>query len=344
MIPALSNQPLWPAFTGPSNVGLQAAKREGGFHESWQLRGGDPQKKKSFALDFAIMQSENGFKRTAEVTAIFFGESRVLVKSTTSLDTIRSPSLPLILPDCSFENDATHGLIQNKGHSIEWNLRWVNSTAEGFQRIPEWMRPFHPARTLLDSISPHLKLSGWIKINGREHKFDEQIGTQSHRFGRRKPTDWIWAHCASFSKENGEPTDLIFEGFTGKLPWVGPFTTPRITTLFFRYEGKSYTLSKPIHLFKTVSKPSLRGWSFTAESGELDFRGEIRAENRDFMAWSEEDTDGSFLHVAYAPLTELSLLVYRNGKLELAARSNGSAQLEIASRERNPYLSASTYP
>ncbi len=299
----------------------------------------------AITVQFVLHHSENGFRKSAEVWATFAAAGshpeeaqRGTWRSTAAIEAFRTEGAGFRMGDCFFADGETRGSMQNRGKTIEWNLRWEGQGQSIYQRLPEPLRTLAKFRMVSQSVSPAALVTGTVTVDGVKFILEASPGMQSHNFCYRRPVEWTWAHCSSFTSETGEPLDLVFEGFSGRIPLLGPITTPWLTTLYFRYKGETHDLSRPIQLLRTRTERDWNTWKFQSESGELTFRGELHAENRDFIAWPEEDTDGSLVHLAYSPLTKLSLTIYRRGKLEVSAQSNGTAALEVARRERSPYL------
>jgi hypothetical protein len=86
------------------------------------------------------------------------------------------------------------------------------------------------------------------------------------------------------------------------------------------------------------SKNTLTDWSFQADRGDLSFRGQAKAEHKDFAGLTFEDVDGSLFYSAASMLSNLRVHVYRKGKLESAFYANRTAAFEIISRRKNPYV------
>lgn len=316
-----------------------------GFHETWKLRTVDRSGRFALTLQFVLHQSENGFRKTAEIWATFGGaddHARSSWRSTGAMNSFQSSGAGFRIGECEFADGQSRGVLQNRGKTLEWNLSWTSDPSGSYQRLPEPLRTLARFRMVSQSVSPSARVQGHFSIDGTKFEVDQAPGMQSHNFSFRRPLEWTWAHCNSFVSETGEKLDLVFEGFSGRIPLLGPVNTPWLTTLYFRYKGETHDLSHPLQLLRTRSERDWNAWRFQSESGELTFKGELQAENREFIAWSEEDTDGSLVHLAYSPLTRLSIQIYRRGKLEASALSAGTAALEIARRERSPYLTPAT--
>jgi hypothetical protein len=119
---------------------------------------------------------------------------------------------------------------------------------------------------------------------------------------------------------------------------VGNLFSVRGTTLYIQHDNQSTQFVSLPQFLKVRSQQGFNFWSFEAEKDDLRVRGRVEAENREFITGTEEDTDGSYLHLATAPMASMELLIFRREKLELHAFSDHAVTLELASPDRNPYL------
>ena len=86
------------------------------------------------------------------------------------------------------------------------------------------------------------------------------------------------------------------------------------------------------------SKYTLNEWTFRADRGPLSFHGHVKAEHKDFVGLTYEDTNGSLLYATQCLLSNVEIHVYRAGKLEATFIARGTAAFEVVSREKNPYV------
>ena len=161
---------------------------------------------------------------------------------------------------------------------------------------------------------------------------------QGHQCGKNSGHSWAWGHCNSFVHENGESAAFVFEGLTARARLAGTIPTPKLSSFYFHYQGHEHRFNSLWDAVHTRSQHSLNDWKFRVERGELSFRGSMTSEYRDFAGLTWEDTDGSLLYCANSKLSDMTVLVYRRGKLEATFKSRGTTSFEIVSRQRNPYV------
>jgi hypothetical protein len=316
-----------------------------GFYDVWFLKLNDPLTQKALWLRFSSLGSSNGFRRVAENWAIFFQRTaQDEVKKTAlkqsydlSSSTQKDPQPSIRTGDCSLSPSESRGTIQSKGSSISWDLKFTPVKDISFDPIPERFRNMGLIKNSFYTPFEHILVSGKTTVNGETTEWKDAAGMEGRRVGTRDAQSWTWGHCNTFKDEKGEYSDFVFEGLSTKLK-LGPFVSPRVSAFFFYYQGKAYTFNSLRRLLQIKSKNTLNEWNFEAGKDDISFRGYIRAEHKDFVGLTLEDTNGSLIYCSTSTLSNMRILVYRSGKLESTLQSVGSAAFETASRERNPYV------
>lgn len=319
-----------------------------GFREVWRVKVVHPGGDKALWLRFSILSSSNGFRRLAEIWAIYFSRSesgeveKTALKRSYDVSELRNPSngsdQGLRIGDCELTSSHTRGSIQAKGRSIEWDFNFASAQEASFNWIPDGFSRFHTRTGKAETLAEDLKFIGKARIDGKEVEWTGAPGAVSHHAGSRYWNSWVWAHCNVFENEQGEPVYALFEGVSAKERMWGLLPSPRMSSFYFFYKGKHYRLNSLWDSLRSRSRHDLSQWRFQADAGDLSFRGEVTAENRDFAGFTYEDTNGSLLYCSNAELAQLTLSVYRRGKLETTLKSRNSCGFEVVSRQRNPYV------
>lgn len=336
----ISNLPLWSA---------RKLSRASPFQEVWYLKMNDPTSNKALWLRFTLLQSKNGFKRIAETWAIFFQKKdtreiqKIAVKQSHDLSSfkeIKTENLNGIqIGESELFDSKTQGKIKSKGNEISWDLEMSPSIPLGrFNLVPHILNKVGIVKNTAWTPFEDLRFKGVCDINGETHHWENAPGMQGHLSGPKNGHSWIWGHCNSFLESDGSHSPVVFEGLTGKASLAGLIPTPALSTFYFYYQGKEYHINSLWSAIRARSKHSLTDWSFEVESGELLFKGYIKADLRSFAGITYEDTNGSLLYCANSKLSEMSLLIYRNGKCEATLLSKASAAFEIVSRDKNQYV------
>ncbi len=319
------------------------------FQEAWDLHLTDISGVHSLWLRFDLLVSGNGFKRIAEVWATYFNRTpgapeirKTSIRQTHDLrefDFVAGEPSRIRIGECELSALQSKGRVQSKGQAISWDLRMIPRTEIGYDMVPTPLKHAHLVSNALDTANADLVINGALRINGEEIVLREAPGIQNHHSGLRSALDWTWAHCNQFRNEQGSEIPFVFEGITARAPLLGGLVAPRIKAFVFHYQGKTHAFHSLRDFLHINSNATLNKWTFKAERGDLSFRGEITAEHKAFAGQTHEDTDGSLIYVACAAFADLKIHVYRSGKLELSLLAPIGASLEVADRERNPYVS-----
>jgi hypothetical protein len=160
----------------------------------------------------------------------------------------------------------------------------------------------------------------------------------AHLAGAKSAHSWVWGQCNSFVNEQKQVVPFVFEGLSLRGRIAGYLKSPQLFSFHFLHQGKAYEFNRLWDTLRSRSKSNLTDWHFQADQKDISFRGHVTAQHRDFAGMTYEDTDGSLLYGAVSKLSDMTIWVYRKGKLETTLRSQGSAGFEITSRSKNPYV------
>lgn len=319
------------------------------FHESWIFKVTQPEQQQSLWLQFMILVSQNGFQRLAQINAIFFQRDknkeihRTALRLSEDLNRF-SFTAPFTLKigesGINFTPNAgkTWGVLQSKGHTLKWDLDFSNCKHLEFSPLPPIFQKIKLSDHQLVTPAVHIEFNGSFELDGQHITFNAAPGMQSHLSGSRCIYPRYWAHCNSFTNEHGQPVDFIFEGLCLKPLLYNLVSSPPISSFFFYYRGVPYLFHSLWDSLWTHSRRNILGWNFQAERGDLTFKGELKAEHKDFAGFTQEDTNGTILYFANSKLSDLTIHVYRKGKIESTLQALGTASFEVVSKERNPYV------
>lgn len=314
------------------------------FQEAWYLKLNDPITQRALWLRFTLLSSRNGFKRVAETWAVYFhrGENRevkkVAIKQSYDLQRFSATDKPSIqIGGCELLPDSSHGSIQSRGNSIQWDLTFSPGTPSTFNLVPKILEKIGFAKNSVSTLYEDLMFSGTTTINGETVRWNHAPGMQGHLHGVKSAHSWVWGHCNTFLNEHGKPTDFVFEGLSARVQ-VGPVIAPKLSSFFFFYRGENYYFNHLKDAISIKSKNTLNEWEFQADRNDLSFRGYAKAEYKDFAGLTYEDISGSLLYCSNSKLSDMRILIYRNGKLEATFNAISTAAFELVSREKNPYV------
>jgi hypothetical protein len=323
----------------------ETAGRRDTFHEVWHLKLSSPDAQHTLWLRFTQLISRNGFRRTAETWAIYFRRGpgretmKIALKQSQDIGALRfTPEAGLRIGGCYLANDHTAGQIQSKGRSASWDLRIHAVHDLHFNLIPEMLERSRLLRSSASTLGEDLRFTGTFRLDNEEVRFTDAPGMLGHHAGVAPGHSWVWGQSNIFVDEQGNPAEFIFEGLSARARLGGFLPSPKVTSFFFFHKGKSHAFNSLRDAFRVQSVHTLNEWRFHAEHGPISFRGRASAEHRDFAGVTYEDTNGSLLYCANSGLSDLEVHVYKSGKLDSAYYSNGTASLEVVSRNKNPYV------
>ena len=316
--------------------------------EVWFLKLNHPATTQGLLLRFALLTSANGFKHVAETWALVSFRDGRDGKSETAKTALKqthdSAALSRIgvdgirIGECELRENYTKGVIQSKGRTIKWDLSFETVQKGQFNLVPDLFRRMKLTKNSMTTLNEDLRFAGTLEVEGKTFKWNNAPGMRAHRSGPYMGHSWMWGHCNAFSDENGRPASLVFEGFSGRSRMTGFLPSPKFSTFYFMYQGNEYHFNTVMDSLHSRSEGGLSEWKFQAERGDLSFRGHIKAEYRDFTGLTFEDTDGGLFYSANSNLSDMTISIYRRGKLESTFKADGTAALEIVTRQKNPYV------
>jgi hypothetical protein len=329
------NAPLWPDALG---------RGPGGFQEVWYLKLNAPSARAALWLRFTMLASANGFRKVAETWAIVFerdesGELRkTALKETRDLADFGTVDGGIRIGPCELTGTRTRGTIRSKGRTLSWDLAIREAAPAQFDFVPSSLARLKLVKNVVLTPGEDLRFTGTSELDGRTLRWEDAPGMQGHLAGPRNGHSWTWSHCNAFVDSAGAPSDLVFDGLSARARVGGFLALPPLTSLYFRYAGREYRFNTLGAALRLQSSASFSGWRFRADREGLSFRGEVKANVKDFVGVTYEDTDGSLLYCANSKMSGMSLQVYRDGKLEGTFASTGAAAYEVVSRTPNPYV------
>lgn len=324
---------------------MKLAKARKGHHEVWHLKLNDRTGNRALWLRFTLLVTKNGFMRVAETWALSFqreqnGEiGKLAVKQSYPIASFsRSDEGVIQIGENLLSKTETRGKVQAKGRTIQWDLRLRDLQDKPVNLVPEGLKRLGIVKNDVWADSENLVASGTVTIDGVSHEFSDAAGMQGHVSGPKNAHSWIWGQANAFVDEKGEPAHFIFDGVTTKARLTANLASPRISSFYFFYDGKSYQFNSVWDALHLKSESTITEWSFQADRGEISFRGTANADHKDFAGLTYEDTDGSLLYCANSKLSDMKVHVYRRGKLEATFLAKGTATFEVVSRRKNPYV------
>ena len=146
-----------------------------------------------------------------------------------------------------------------------WELRWSPSPRPGV--------PVHPlvgrariAKTMLAIPHPDLRISGTIRVGGREIEVTGARGEQAHLWGTQHAGRWGWLHAADLATLEGEPRpDDWIDLVSVVVPRAGREIGP-VTPVVGRLLGEEFHGAGPASLVRGRCAFGLSGLEATVRT------------------------------------------------------------------------------
>jgi hypothetical protein len=230
------------------------------------------------------------------------------------------------------ENHLEGSVVHGDRH-LRWSLDF-DPADRCFHLVPSQLRA-RVEKRLSVVCSPNLAvpLRGVVTLDGEEFVFAGERGTQSHRWGRRNPVSWTWAHCSSFD----EGGDAVFEGVAAR-PTLGRFPLPTTTLLYLSYEGEDIVFNDFKWALRAKGRYEMPTWAFTARTDTWKIAGAARVVPDRLMQVTYVDPDGSERFCANSELADLGIELYARAgttwRHHASLTAIRSAHIEFGRRER----------
>lgn len=317
------------------------------FQQSWYFTLNDSARRSSLWLTFSVLRTTNRFRQIAEVTAIHFQQqndlaetNKVAVRQTFDIEALSTSEKEGIqMGECSLGEGFTKGSIQSKGRTLAWNLTFSPRTQMEYPLISPIYGKLGILKNTAVTTHADLLCEGTIQIGSESYTVHAAPAMRGVQSGPRHPHSWIWGHCNDFKTPSGAAAPFLFEGMSGRA-WVmgGWLLAPKVSTLHFVYEGRAYRFDSHKDALRIRSHINATEWRFRAERDDVSFRGVAKAPYKAFAGMTLEDTDGSLLYLSTSGVADSEIHVYRREKLEATFHSNSTTTLEVASRNKSPYI------
>ncbi|XDD50845.1 hypothetical protein AB3N59_03345 [Leptospira sp. WS92.C1] len=285
-----------------------------GHYESWFVRANDPSAPRAVWIRYTIFSPKNHPNKTiGELWAIYFdGEKNThfVSKSEFPISDCKFQASPLSISIGGSELGESY-LIGKAGNkkgpeNFFWDLKLSGGSPPLFL-FPEnlYEGDFPKAKVLVGN--PWIKISGTLKLGTEEIQVQDWIGSHNHNWGSKHTDRYAWGQVAGFEEES----DSFLELATAKLK-IGPFWTPAITPIVFRFRGVDYKLNHPLQGFGRA-RYRYFDWDFAASSKEIQIKGRIFADRKDFACLQYWNPPGGWKYCLNSKIANAELYVKRKG-------------------------------
>jgi hypothetical protein len=239
--------------------------------------------------------------------------------------TIAPDGFDVRIGDASFRSGHAQGSLEGAGRQVRWDLTFPTGD-ETYRLLPDVMYrgALAPTRPYAPNVST--AASGTVEVDGQTFEVEASPAQQGHLFGTRHAERWAWAHCASFDDEEAVVHALTAQGRRG------PFTTPYLTSVGVRWQGRWVRLTK-------ISRRrdfDLGRWRIDLGNRRFRLSGRIEAPAPALIRTRYEDPSGvpRFCHNSEVSSSRLALFERKAGGFEEVAllESRGTTHAEWAGR------------
>jgi hypothetical protein len=230
-------------------------------------------------------------------------------------------------PRLSMEPGRTTGALELRGHSIEWDLRYVGDERP-IRPLPfafMYEAPL-PKSKLLTPV-PDAVFSGELRVDGERWPVEGWKGMQGHNWGSGHAELYAWCHANAWNEDR----EFVLEGLSARVR-VGPILSPMTTIVSVRHRGVAYDFNQPIDLLRARGDVTLRRWNFAARSKHARIEGLVEADARDMVGLYYPNPDGPMTYCLNSKLARAHVRFEAHGRPPLILTSRGAA-LEIGTRD-----------
>jgi hypothetical protein len=238
--------------------------------------------------------------------------------------------------DAELATKSCHGSIKDeeKGLSLSWDLRF-DSKGPSYHHFPH-EKLYEMSFPKTKVLSPHedARFSGTVIANGREIKFIDAPGQQTHIWGTKHALRWAWGHCNAFKEDD----TALWEGLDSQIK-LGPFPSPHLTGFILRYKGTEHLFTTFKSMFTNRSRWELGAWRFEAKSKEIRMAGVVTCDNDEMVAVTYTDPDGKNLWCNNSKVATIKLMLFGpDGKSMGELTSDHGCAAEFVDRRTYPQV------
>jgi hypothetical protein len=313
-------------ITGAANNTFYRPGQKTGHYESFFLRANHPQKPLAFWIRYTIF-SPHGQpeKAIGELWAVYFdGENKVntAVKKELPFNqcSFSSSALDNKIGDAILQAGRLSGSASANTHEINWDLTYTGTEKPLFLLpLKMYSTGFPRAKSCVPL--PLAKFDGTLKIDSKEIKIENWVGSQNHNWGSKHTDLYAWGQVAGFDNS----PDSFLEVATARVK-IGPLWTPRMTTLVLRHRGKEYALNSLTQMLYAHGEFNYFNWQFGSINDEVGISGRIWAERDHFAGLNYYNPPGGSKHCLNTKLAACHLKVsYPHGSTEFLTADHRTA-------------------
>jgi hypothetical protein len=185
---------------------------------------------------------------------------------------------------------ALTGSAASTGNEISWDLSYTGGQEPLFLLPRNMYNGGLPKAKSLVGL-PLAVYQGQLTVNGRAVAVDGWVGSQNHNWGSRHTDYYAFGQVAGFD----DAPDSFLEVVTAQAK-LGPVTTPFLTFLVLRHNGREHSLVSLRQAFAAKARFGYFDWGFTTGSGPVRITGRITAPAEAFVGLNYYNPPGGIKH------------------------------------------------
>ena len=304
-----------------------------GHYESFYQRANHPTRPLAFWIRYTIFAPEGrpGDARGELWAVLFDGEH--------GEHTVGKVDLPLA--ECGFPRDRFSvrvgtaalgpGYLRGRAGELTWELTYTGD-ADPLLLLPQrlYSAGFPKAKSLVPL--PLARFHGTIRAGNRRVEIDDWVGSQNHNWGSRHTDAYAFGQVAGFD----DAPDAFLEVITARTRIAGPLTTPWLTSVVLRVDGREHSAVSPGRVARARGAYRPFDWTFETATDDVTLTGHLTASREDFVALRYANPPGGEKHCLNTKIARAQVTVRdkRTGEAR-TLRARHRALFEILTDDRD---------
>lgn len=308
--------------------------QKAGHYESYFLRGNHPGKPLAFWLRHTIF-SPKGHPENAigELWAVVFdGETRKIVAAKQEFPLhecgFSSTGLDVMLPGAKLQPGRVQGSVAQDQQRISWDMHYSGANRP-LKLLPDnlYDTAFPKAKALV--ASPNAHFAGSLQINGDTLSVDGWIGSENHNWGSKHTDEYAWGQVAGFDNA----PDVFLECATARLK-IGPFWTPRFSTLVLRVGDRDFRMNGLWQSLKAHGSYGYFNWHIETITEDVRIMVNIYAPREAFVGLNYYNPPGGSHTCLNSKIASCRLVLQERGQPERVYETAWRAAFEILTDDK----------
>ena len=261
-------------------------------------------------------------------------------KITVPQDQLSSPQGSWIrVADAEIGPGKANGSIETEALSASWELDFDGSAAPCRYLPADWLYDAKIPRTKFEAPFPDARFSGTMEVDGERFELSSWPGMVGHNWGSEHAERWVWLEGTGFSADG----ETYFDAGAARIK-LGPFSSPWIAAGMLVLDGESHRLGGFGRIRSSKISETSTTCEFVLPGEEIEIRGWIAAQAKDFVGWVYADPKGPEHNVVNCSIADLELMVERKGHAPRRLSLAGGGAYEFGMRETDHGIPIQPYP